>query len=852
MSRALKVRGLAREIALLFGAGVAATVTVPVAQAQEAQRLDRVEVTGSAIRRVQAETPAPVQIITRREIERTGAASVNELMRSIPAMDIYDQGELASNSPSGSGTGNALLRGLPETSVLVLLNGRRLPANALQDGSGAGAAVDLNMIPLSAIERVEILRDGASAIYGADAVAGVVNFITRRDYTGIEGRLGFGQTKYGDGTEKNVGVSLGFGNYDKDRYNVFVTLDQFKRDPIYRKDREVSSSVDFRRYGGRDLRSSFSPYGNVIDPNTGAFTGATIQPCPPELYSGGRCRYDFNNSVLTMYNPADRLGGMVSGQFKVTDSVRATAQYFFSEAKNNFQAHPVPDFFTLANGDTIAGRFMQGGPRVTDRKSKLDQFVFALDGTVGKLDWNIDAGQGRSRITNRDSNYFDANKWQAALDASLIDPTVSTNPQALVDGMKVNPLRVGELKSSFVNLKVSGELGGLKLPGGAVLFAAGAQYLRETLVDTPDELTQRGEVVGSIQQAAVNAGRNSKALFAELALPFTKTLEGQAAVRYDNYPNASATSPKIALKWTAMPNLAFRASVTDSFRVPTLKQLYGAQEQGAVNVSGAANCRTLGLPADCDISAFEVSGGNQALKPEKGRTLNLGTIFSLGQNFNGIIDLWKLKIDDQIDQPTISQAVQGGFFGRDPKDGRFLVFTNLQNFAKQEVSGVDVDLRYRMPRTAIGNVQLRALSTYYIQNRRYLDADAGWEKVLGSYINPRFRYTLTATVDRGPWAGTLAYRYTGSFRDSDVYPSNTQQLPDGTRKVGAFSEVDLLVSYSGVKNLRLDFGVRNLFNEMPPYSEQNASSNKYTQMGFAELYSARGRFFYARATYQFK
>ena len=132
----------------------------------------------------------------------------------------------------------------------MLLNGKRLPINALYDSSGAGAAVDINMIPLSAIERVEILKDGGSAIYGADAVAGVVNFITKRDWTGAEARIGYGRTSRGDGEEQTANAAAGFGSLDKQGYNVLVAVDRFKRDPILRKDRDISSSVDFRRLGG--------------------------------------------------------------------------------------------------------------------------------------------------------------------------------------------------------------------------------------------------------------------------------------------------------------------------------------------------------------------------------------------------------------------------------------------------------------------------------------------------------------------------------------------------------------------------------------------------------------------------
>src|SRR5690349_2751684 len=368
---------LAAAVGCLLGiGGILLPLTAP------AQTPDiRVDVTGSNIKRVEGEGALPVEIVTREEIQRTGARTVNELLRYIPSVDIYDQGEIASNSPSGSGTATIRLRGLSENNVLVLLNGRRLPVNALYDASGAGAAVDVNMIPISAIERVEILKDGGSAIYGADAVAGVVNFITRKDFQGIEVSGGYGISGHNDGEEKHANLAAGFGNYDRDGYNVLFALDYFKRDPILRKDRDISKSVDFRRLGAGDYRSSFAPQGNYIDHNTGAFLDnlGSVQPCPPELFRL-RCRYDFNASILTAYNGADRIGGMIVGNVKINNDLKAFGQLSYAESKDHFDAHPVPDFFTVPSGSgAIAGRFIQGGPRMTDRKSELFSAVVGLE-----------------------------------------------------------------------------------------------------------------------------------------------------------------------------------------------------------------------------------------------------------------------------------------------------------------------------------------------------------------------------------------------------------------------------------------------------------------------------------------
>lgn len=836
--------------------GVLLSAGVPV-QAQ--QKLERVEVTGSAIKRTDAEGPAPVEVITRKDIERTGATSLNELLRYIPTIDIFDQGELASNSPTGSGTANLATRGLDSSNLLVLLNGRRLPVNALYDATGAGAAFDINTIPVSAIQRVEILKDGGSAIYGADAVAGVVNFITRPDYQGIEARAGYGTSSRGDGKERTAGLTAGFGNLTEDRYNLLFALDVFKRDPIYRKDREISRSVDFRRFGSADGRSGFSPYGNVVDPNSGAFVGVPYTPCPPEnLAAGDICRYDFNSSILTAYNGADRLSALVLGSLQLTADIKAFAEFTYSRTKDHFESHPVPDFFSVPSrpgleayedptnpGSVfIAGRFLQGGPRTTDRKSNLANTVVGLEGATNGLDWKLSVGRGQSRVTNSDSNYYNENLWvPATLDGSL-NPTITTNDPAFVESLKVRPMRTGRSTIEYINAQVGGDV--FELPAGPMRYAVGAAFTREKLEDTPDPLTQAGEVVGSIQQSAVEASRNVKAVFGELSIPILKTLEAQAAVRYDKYPTASKTSPKLALKFSPTDQLAFRASYTESFRAPVLKQLYGAQEQGAITITTQSQCDALGIVGPCTVNAFQVNGSNPDLKPETGKTYNLGMIFDVNRNFSGSVDLWRIKKKEDISSPTISSAIDQGLFGRD--GARILVFTNLQNIASRVNQGVDVDLRMRIPGTALGNLTFRNAVTYYDKQRSQDDATAPVSEFNGTYAYPKFRNLFSASTEYGPFSITGSVRTVGGFYDSDQPIDVARE----SRKVPSYTELDLLGQYRGFEGWTLSVGIKNLFDRQPPFSEQNALDNTYSQMGFAELYSSRGRFFSVAASYQFR
>jgi iron complex outermembrane receptor protein len=852
---------IVRCLAFAFGGGLALSLPVH-AQQQQPQKLERVEITGSAIKRVNAEGPVPVEIYTRKDIERTRATNVNELLRSISSIDIFDQGELASNSPAGSGTANVKMRGLSENNVLVLLNGRRLPVNALYDSSGAGAAVDVNLIPISIVERIEILKDGGSAIYGADAVAGVINIITKKNSSAIEARASYGVSKEGDGEEKHIGAGAGFGDYDKDGFNVLIGVDHFKREPIFRKDRPISSSADFRRFGGPDARSSFSPSGNIIDPNTGAFTGDTMVPCPEGSYSGGRCRYDFSTSLLTAYNGADRLNGMVTGSFKLSENIRAFGELLMGESKDRFDSHPAPDIFVSPAGDLYFGRFMQGGPRVSDRKSTINMLTLGLEGNVGNYDWRIDAGQGRNKVTNSDRGYLrdcprdavtgifcepgtEAGTFTGLAQAGLIDPTSTNNDPALVDSVKIRPQRVGESTVTYANSKFSGEL--TQMANGPLAFAVGASWWKEELSDSPDPLTQQGLVLGSIQQAAVNASRKAYGVFGELNIPVLKNLEAQAAVRYDHYPTADATSPKLALRYVVMPALSLRASYTKSFRAPSLKQLYGNQEEGAADFVDPALCAALnrGDP-NCTVSGYIVNGSNANLKPEKGTTYNLGVVFEPNRYFNGSLDFWRINKTQNIGQPTTGTAISQGLYSVDQL-GTVRVFTNLLNFAETLNEGIDLDLRMRIPDASIGAITFRNATTYYTKQRTRTDAANPWAEFNGTYALPRIRNTFFAELERGPWTGTMAIRYVGRFTDTDQ-----PNPPAGTPKVGSYEEVDLALRYAGIKNLQLDAGVKNVFDKQPPFSFQNAVSNQYTQLGFAELYSMRGRFFFVGANYQFR
>ncbi len=438
--------------AVLIALGGAATLLTPLAQAQSEQRI---EITGSNIKRISAEGPLPVEVITRADIERKGVASTNDLLRSLSYMSSVND-ELISNSPNTTGTATAGFRGLSGDQTVVLLNGRRL-ANYGFDG----AFVNLNTIPLSAIQRVEVLKDGAAAIYGADAIGGVINFITRKDYKGVDVGASYGVSGKGDAKELSASVTAGFGNLDTDRFNVLANLNYYQRDPLMNLDRERTKTADFRRFGGSNQLSTFAPSGNFVNPTTGLQAPFTACPDPtllvspsplsPGVAGSSSCLFDFAPYRTTLYD-SERIGGLVGGRFKVSDAVQLFGEVLFARSESFASAAGAPGNFTLAANHpansfgraiSVRGRPLQAGPRTTNNTADATRFLFGVEGVLGPVDYNVAVGQAKNKATNEDGGYFLADKMNAAIANGTFNPFSVNNAQSVIDQIKSNDTRVG-------------------------------------------------------------------------------------------------------------------------------------------------------------------------------------------------------------------------------------------------------------------------------------------------------------------------------------------------------------------------------------------------------------------------
>lgn len=818
------------------------------AKSEDVVELEEVEVTGSSIKSSASSHLLPLKSYSREDIERTGVRTTNDLLKYLPEVDFADV-ETQTGLADTSGASFIKLRGLSARNTLVLLNGQRLPVSPVQEDTGNGAAVNINIIPLSMIERVEILKNGSSAIYGSDAVAGVVNFITKRDFQGVNMMGNYGITAYGDGSEKQIGTMVGKGDLDKDGYNGTVLFEYFNRDPIYKVDRNNTKTVDFRRFGGLDLRSSSAPEGNIIDKN-GSFTGRIEQPCPASnLGTSGACRFNYNMKPSTALLGTERWNLFATGSFKFTETLKFHSQFLYSNTQTGIGIQPIPDVFSLADGEQIRGRFMQGGPRTRDSTDELYHLSGTLEGVVWGQYWDITAGYGRSDVQRQYNNYFIRDDLNKNIQAGLINPTITTNNQALVDSLKIGFADPARSTLVFTNAKLSGDIWEHK---DMILdYATGFQWRQEGYADTPDPIALTPVIAGYGTLSNVTGQRNVYSGFGELQFKVAETLQIQTAVRYDHYDSAQNITPQVAISYAPDPRVALRGNWGQNFLMPTFRQVYGNGAGSAVLFQDNT-CVLVGLSPGCTQQPGEVrSVENQELKPERSESWNIGLDLHPVEALTASFDYWRIDKSNEVRQPNYLDYLRnGGSYRYDQALQKFIIDLPNVNLVSTYLEGIDTGTKFRWPLGRWGQLTLADNLTYYL---RY-DVKQKWNTDLETRLGyasdlPEWRNVFALTWDIGHWSTSVYVRSTAGFKDSFEYPTTSKPAPANLRTVDAYTEADLLIGYKGFKNLVLNGGVKNFTNAMPPFS--SAASQQYFGFASSPLYDNRGAYFFLTANYHF-
>ncbi|WP_172198287.1 TonB-dependent receptor domain-containing protein [Niveibacterium sp. COAC-50] len=703
---ALALRPGYRALLQAFGTTVAFGMLLQPAIAEE--QVQKIQVTGSAIKRIASEGALPVQSISASEIKKTGATNVAELLQNLPAMQGFTNA--AANVGSGNvGYSSASLHNLGDSRTLVLLNGKRLATFAGQTFIGGSSGVNLNSIPIAAVERVEVLTDGASAIYGTDAVAGVVNFILKSNYQGLDASISYNAPEAGGAEEKRISVSGGFGDIEQDRFNVLLTYSHTENDPLAAADRKkfaVPPSQGYYNFTGTDgqiyrLRPS-SGRGNPANATITWYNASAApddqyivqsfnpsvmagNPCPAKhVRSGNTCRYIYPYD-LEIYPEQKQDAFTGSVQFKLSENHTLFADMLYSKHTMTSNIAPPPGEVPLTVGDSLWTTYIQpylrtvpagydivdavapwrisdAGPRRTKGTTEAIHFSGGSKGVIAGWDYSAAFTHSENKWQEELlSGYLYNDDLNALISSGALNPfgPAGSNTAALQSALASGVWKKGTAVLDAVELRGSKEIA--QLPAGGLMFGAGLDWKREADKYEPNGLAQGtlrgGQFPDFATDVPFDVSRDSYGLFGELIAPVVKNLEVSGALRYDNYSDVGGTTNyKVGARWQALNNLLFRTSFNTGFRAPrpaqtqNITQLYGVTANPydcPYTDARAVYCK----PPGTQYPLY--TGGSSELKPEESKQFSFGVRFEPTSWSSVGADYWNVSIKNTFG--TISE-----------------------------------------------------------------------------------------------------------------------------------------------------------------------------------------------------
>jgi iron complex outermembrane receptor protein len=689
--------------------GALSALSFQTAMAQDAgnqQQIQKIVVTGSLISRTDTETPAPVQVLTAADIQKSGKSSVAELLT-----------DLASNGAGTLGTGFAgafangatgvSLRGLTVGATLVLIDGHRMAPYPLSDDSQR-SFVDVSSIPFDAIESIEVLKSGASSLYGSDAIAGVVNIKLKKNLTGTRFNAETGNSQHGGGKTNRASFSTGFGDLDADGYNAYVTAEWRRQGDIKVSDREQFAwdQRDWRSRGGNNLTLGvptslngkltaasvpflYNPAGNnpagvanVDNPANYQFLSSS---CDFNKYRAGGCAV--RDTVSNIQPATENLNVMAGFTKKLAGDweLGLKASMFERNSINNrgmsiaYAPTTFGGFTSFWNGVLTPGigrvastlipataSFNQLGaaarlygyvpgldPNVTkDNTSKSTRFAADLRGSAFGWDINAAAGVTEVKLDMDFSGYLDRSALYTAINNGTWNPLGGNSPDMI---NKVSPRFSNSLDSKLSYIDVVGSRELMQLGAGPLALAVGTHWHKREQNSPPSPLSQIGQVANT--DAFVIGKETNSALFAELQANPIKDLEVDVSSRYDHYDTyGNSFTPAAKFKWAPTKQIGFRGGIEKGFRAPNPAEVGNAGSFFTFNViNDPINCKggkntNAGSVVNgaCALSPTYVQTTGGSLAPEKSTSKNFGIIVEPVKGLNASLDYYNIDVKNQI------------------------------------------------------------------------------------------------------------------------------------------------------------------------------------------------------------
>lgn len=664
------------------------------------QAPQRVVVTGSLISRSDIEAPTPVQVITADEMAKTGKTSVAEILGELAA---NGQGALGTGFPGAfaNGASGVSLRGLTVGLTLVLVDGHRVASYPLSDDAQR-SFVDVSNIPFDLIDRVEVLKGGASSIYGSDAVAGVVNIILKKRFTGTRLNAEGGHAQHGGARTKKASITSGFGDLEAQGFNVFGSIEYRDQEGVrlsQRDDREWANG-DYRSRGGYDVRrgiptplNSFLTQASVPYLYNPAGAGGANNPanfqfldpsCNYQLYRAGGCMVRDTWSWIAP--PSENMNVLIGATKKLNDdwTLSLKASMFERTSQNNRGTPPAysltsfPGFTTYNNGvltpgvgriantlipaghplnqlgaaARLYGYVYEAGAGITsENESRATRYAADLNGSA--MGWDINAGLGYSKVkTTIDySGYVNRNALYNALISGNFNPRGGNSPAVLAE---VAPRFTNVLESDLTYFDVAASRDLMQLGEGQLKAAVGFHWHKKEQNSPASPLTANGTVANT--SAFVFGEETNKAVFAELSANPIKTLELNLSARYDHYDTYGRSfTPSAKFKWSPNRMFALRGSFDKGFRAPNASEVGNAGSFFLFNgindpvLCADGNRNTAGnVPSACGIQPTYVQTTDAEVGPEKAKSYTLGVIVEPIQGLSATLDYYRIKMTGQI------------------------------------------------------------------------------------------------------------------------------------------------------------------------------------------------------------
>lgn len=850
------------------------------AEQGSAQELDAVVVTGSHIRRIDVEGPLPISTITREELLERGEPGIPDAIRDLPFNSFGSIGDIPNSDFPNLALPN--LRGIGSKYTLSLLDGHRLPGFAISNG---GATASLTGIPLAAIDRIEVLRDGASAIYGSDAIGGVINLLTRHEDTPPELELQLEYPQQDGGASRRASFTVGRSHA---RGHWLFAVEAQDREILLGADRDylIEQATLFNTGNPGSYRR--------LNPVTGAPAGFFVADprCPDALGSDPRfpssVRQRFGNNEVCLYRIRDLnaeraghegLSAFLSGSHAFSDTLRASARVLAIDSDSRTQLAPAPAGNLLIAADNphnptlgergpglgfplqLRYRLTALGPRITEVSERSLHLLLGLDGV---LDW-ADGGEWRLGLTHNrydhqsqgSAGYASLQAFQQALDSGRFNPFESLpGDPAGLGGIGYAPERGSQTRSSGLDL--AWNLDAAFPFGLASSYAFGLDVRRDEYAISPDPLTITGGVVGAgASSPAESAARSYAGVYGEWFLPLHERLELSLAARHDRYQDAGgALSPKLALAFRPSPEWLLRGAIGKGFQAPDLASAYGASAAFDDAVVDEIACAQQPQdPLACENVPVEVQlVPNARLRPEYSRQHSLGLMWQPADGLEMALDGYRTRMRDRIGRLFAEHAmlleldclergracdpILDGQVIRDEFGNPSIVVLPAINIARIDTRGFDVELAARRS-TRFGEFRLDLGASKVLRQRFEPSPFLDDFDVVGAFGAPPWRGNLRLSWRRGAHALNGGIEYVASR--GECAPA---EFADGSRnpecdvRIASYTELHAQWQWRTPWGADLALGGRNLADRPPPHD----SGGGY-QYG---LYDPNGRLWYLR------